>query len=131
MNTGDTIQTAGGALNITTTGGATIGALATAGGAITIDVGAASTASGVISGAGTSLTKLGGGTLTLSGANTYTGATNINAGTLALGNNNRIANASAVTVAAGAIFGSTFSGVIGRWRARNRRNPAAPPIRFR
>ncbi|MGH6691963.1 MAG: filamentous hemagglutinin N-terminal domain-containing protein, partial [Gammaproteobacteria bacterium] len=105
MTTTDTIQTAGGALNITAGGSATLGALATAGGAITVDVGAASAASGVISGAGTSLTKLGAGTLTLNAANTYTGATNINAGTLALGTaNERIANASDVTVAAGATF---------------------------
>jgi fibronectin-binding autotransporter adhesin len=50
------------------------------------------------------LTKTTSGTVTLSGANTYTGATNINAGTLALGASNIIANASAVTVAAGATF---------------------------
>ena len=81
-----------------------LGALNAAGGAITLDVGAATTAAGVIGGAGTSLTKLGSGTLMLSGANAYTGATNINAGTLALGAANRINDASAVTVASGATF---------------------------
>ncbi|HEY0965917.1 MAG TPA: autotransporter-associated beta strand repeat-containing protein [Opitutaceae bacterium] len=50
------------------------------------------------------LTKEGGGTLTLGGANTYTGDTLINAGTLALGASNRIADASDVVVAAGAVF---------------------------
>ena len=45
------------------------------------------------------------GQLTLGGANTYTGATNINAGTLFLGTaNERIPNTSAVTVAGGATF---------------------------
>ena len=44
------------------------------------------------------------GIVTLSGANTYTGATAVNAGTLRLGAANRIADASALTVASGATF---------------------------
>lgn len=57
--------------------------------------------SGVISGAG-GLAKTGAGTLTLGGANTYLGATAINAGTLALGANQALPAASTVTLAAGA-----------------------------
>lgn len=60
------------------------------------------TQSGVISGVG-AITKNGAGNLIFSGANTYTGATNINAGTLTIsdGNMDALRN-SAVTVASGA-----------------------------
>jgi autotransporter-associated beta strand protein len=62
------------------------------------------TFSGVISGTG-SVTKYGAGTLTLDGANTYTGATNVGAGTLALGANGTIAQSLEVTMlASGAKF---------------------------
>jgi autotransporter-associated beta strand protein len=50
------------------------------------------------------LTKQGVGTMTLSGSNTYTGATLIEKGTLRLGSSNRIADASTVTVTTGAVF---------------------------
>jgi autotransporter-associated beta strand protein len=46
------------------------------------------------------LTKSGAGTVTLSGANTYTGSTTLSAGTLQLGADNVISNTSAVTVEA-------------------------------
>ncbi|HAD12874.1 MAG TPA: hypothetical protein DCF33_10615, partial [Saprospirales bacterium] len=62
------------------------------------------TYSAVISGSG-SVTKQGAGTLTLTNANTYTGATTISAGTLQLGTaSERISNSSALTVNAGATF---------------------------
>jgi len=51
---------------------------------------------------GQTLTKLGSGTLILSAANTYTGATNVNAGTLQAGVANAFIDSSAVHVAAGA-----------------------------
>ncbi len=57
--------------------------------------------SGVIGGPG-AFTKTGAGALTLSGSNTYTGATIVDGGSLVLGAAERLANASAVTVAAGA-----------------------------
>ncbi|MBE0621831.1 MAG: autotransporter-associated beta strand repeat-containing protein [Burkholderiales bacterium] len=60
-----------------------------------------STYAGVMSGTG-ALTKAGSGTLTLSGANSYTGATNVNAGTLQAGAANTFSSASAMTVATGA-----------------------------
>ncbi len=56
------------------------------------------TVSVILGGAGV-LTKTTAGTVTLSGANTYTGATNINAGTLQLAGGAAIADTSAVTLA--------------------------------
>ncbi|HVE16157.1 MAG TPA: autotransporter-associated beta strand repeat-containing protein [Chthoniobacterales bacterium] len=99
LNTG----TATSALNLT---GGTLGANAnwtssmamtvgTSGGGVTIkaadvtDIAHDITLSGVISGAG-GIVKSGGGNLTLSGVNTYTGVTQVNAGTLTLGSFNSI-----------------------------------------
>lgn len=50
------------------------------------------------------LTKAGGQTLTLNGANTYTGDTRVTGGTLALGASGSISANSAITVGAGATF---------------------------
>ncbi|MDE3083885.1 MAG: autotransporter-associated beta strand repeat-containing protein, partial [Verrucomicrobiota bacterium] len=72
-------------------------------GANTLNVGGNSNTSlsGIVSGAG-GLTKDGTGTLTLSGANTFTGTTAINAGTLTTGAQNVLSTCSSVTIASGA-----------------------------
>ncbi len=87
-----------------------IGAFGSSAGSFTVGDSSNTTFAGVISGdplvAGTTVfTKQGAGTLTLSGANTYTGATVINNGTLALDNNNtatpRLAGTTKITVNSG------------------------------
>jgi autotransporter-associated beta strand protein len=68
-----------------------------------------STYSGVMSGEG-SLIKVGSGTLSLTGANTYTGNTTVNGGILALGQPTLATN-STVSIASGAKLQLNFSGV--------------------
>ncbi|APR51923.1 hypothetical protein CA223_07225 [Sphingomonas koreensis] len=79
--------------------------LQTTGGFSIIDVSAGVTADiGVVIQGGAGLDKTGTGTLVLSAANTYSGATDIAAGTLRLGTNNAIGNQSALNVQSGALF---------------------------
>ncbi|MDX1923082.1 MAG: autotransporter domain-containing protein [Alphaproteobacteria bacterium] len=60
------------------------------------------TQSGAITGSGTAITKTGSGALTLSGANTYTGDTNVNHGILKLGANFVFSRTSVTTISTGA-----------------------------
>lgn len=69
---------------------------AAAGGSVTF--------SGVISGSGMGVTKIGDGVVILSGANTYTGQTSVDAGTLRLGASDRISDSSPLFVGSGATF---------------------------
>ncbi|MEQ1852132.1 MAG: autotransporter-associated beta strand repeat-containing protein, partial [Chthoniobacteraceae bacterium] len=106
------------------TGLRTIGALNTTGvntfsGDVTLDAGATLTAdtggevnfTGTISGAG-GITKAGGGTVRLSKANSFTGATLVSAGTLAYGISNAIAGGS-VTIDGGTLGMGAFTDSVG------------------
>ena len=79
--------------------------------AITVDPGSSLSISGAISGTGTGITKSGDGTLFLSGANSYTGGTNIAAGTLQMGSPAALGFGAAVPLA-GTLPGTTVSGTL-------------------
>lgn len=82
---------------------------------ITTDSGISATISSELAGSGIGMIKAGAGTLTLSGANTYSGATTISSGTLQLGASNVLPNSSVVlqggTLSTGASTG--FSDTLG------------------
>jgi fibronectin-binding autotransporter adhesin len=87
------------------------GAITLSGGTITLDAAetitvdnATNTISSILAGAATSLVKEGTGALTLSGANTFTGPTTINAGTLTLQSTNMWKTARTYTINGGAVL---------------------------
>jgi autotransporter-associated beta strand protein len=83
----------------------------TAASAWSVAPGRTATFDGIISGF-PGFTFTGGGTLSLSAANTYTGATIVNAGKLALGNTSALLTASSLTLADGTTLQPNLDGVI-------------------
>jgi autotransporter-associated beta strand protein len=81
----------------TNNGALTLSGNVALGAATTLTVASAATLSGVVSGA-YSLTKAGSDELTLSGVNTFSGATNVDAGVLTLSGGGALINSMAVTV---------------------------------
>lgn len=126
--TGSIVKTGLGVLTLTATnsygggttisGGTVIGNAASLRGpivnnaAVVFEQVANGTFSGNISGSG-SLTKVGAGTLTLSGANSYLGTTFINAGTLTVTGGRAISDAGRVVIASGATLNVAQSETIG------------------
>lgn len=77
---------------------------------VMFDLANAHTYTGVVSGAGNTLTKTGVGNLTLNSAQTYTGATSISGGTLTTGNLANFGNTSGITLSNGATLKYTGAG---------------------
>ena len=70
------------------------------------------TVSGILAGSGIAMNKTTAGTVTFSGANTFTGLTTVSAGTLAYGANNALSSG-AVTVSGGTLSLGTFTDTVG------------------
>ena len=86
-----------------------------AGALVGVATGNSATISGIVSSTSTTaFVKVGDGTLTLTGANTYTGVTNVNAGSLQIGSGGTVGTipATAVTIASGATLAVNRSDAI-------------------
>lgn len=96
----------GGAGIVTLLGGSivdTVGGATLSGSSYAVQSGTISAALGDGTGGPSTLTKTTGSTVTLSGVNTYTGGTFVNAGTLTLGAANTLAATGSVTIAGGSL----------------------------
>jgi autotransporter-associated beta strand protein len=103
------LVTLGGAATLTSDAGSlslnNTGTITGSGYALTIAGAGNTSISGIIGTGGGTLVKNGGGALTLTGANTYSGATTVNAGTLLV--NGSTASGSTITVKSGATLAGT------------------------
>jgi len=70
------------------------------------------TVTAILAGNGSALNKTTNGTVTLAGANTYTGATNVTAGTLVVSSTGSLPTNGVLNVAAGAVFTENQNGTI-------------------
>ena len=107
LNSGGTLQIGTGG-----TGGVLGVSALTNNGTLVFSRSTASTYSGVLSGSG-ALVKDGAGTLTLSGSNSYTGATIVSAGTLQMGSRNALGIGVPLTVNAGTLDLNGFRVAVG------------------
>ncbi|MBZ9996199.1 autotransporter-associated beta strand repeat-containing protein [Mesorhizobium sp. BH1-1-4] len=113
--------------NLSTTGfSGTGGTVALGSGNVSVNQASNTTFAGGITGAGGSLTKLGAGTLTLTGASSYTGATSIGGGALALNFNaagapasNIISSASTLNMSGGTLTVAGSAGQTQSFAASN------------
>ncbi|NBW97495.1 MAG: PEP-CTERM sorting domain-containing protein, partial [Planctomycetia bacterium] len=106
------LSTGTGGFTLNATAPSTISSNLTLGGTSTnvwtVNPGVTMAVSGRLAGTGAAITKSGSGTLTLSGSNSYSGATTISSGVISFGNKNAFSATSGISIAGGA--GLTYTG---------------------